>query len=102
LIVPVTKHPQSARAAKRNMPERYPDTNAPSYTSVIDDKSYRRLRATLEDAEKKGAKGVPLVPGMTFNDELRKFPPHLVLDATDDMVVLQDEIFGPILPIKTY
>jgi len=36
-------------AARRILPQRYPDTNARSYTSVIDDKSYRRLRATLED-----------------------------------------------------
>ena len=102
LMIPEAKREQFVAAAKRIVPKRYPDTNSPSYTSVIDDKSYRRLRATLEDAEKKGAKVVPLVPGMTFNDEMRKFPPHLVLDATDDMVVLQDEIFGPILPIKTY
>src|SRR5262249_5583588 len=31
-----------------------------------------------------------------------KIPPHLVLDPTDAMVVMQDEIFGPILPVKTY
>ena len=32
----------------------------------------------------------------------RKFPPHLVLNPTEDMVIMQREIFGPILPIKTY
>jgi coniferyl-aldehyde dehydrogenase len=69
---------------------------------VIDDKSYRRLRATLEDARLKGAQVVPLVPGMTFNDQLRKIPPHVVLDVTDDMVIMQEEIFGPLLPVKTY
>ncbi len=102
LLVPEGKRDQFVAAAKRVVPERYPDTNQPSYTSVIDDKSYRRLRATLEDARQKGAQIVPLVPGMTFNDELRKIPPHLVLDVTDDMVILQEEIFGPLLPIKTY
>jgi coniferyl-aldehyde dehydrogenase len=45
---------------------------------------------------------VPLVPGMPFNDQLRKIPPHLVLDVTDDMVIMQEEIFGPLLPVKTY
>jgi coniferyl-aldehyde dehydrogenase len=69
---------------------------------VIDDKSYRRLRGTLEDARQKGAEVVPLVPGTTFNDELRKIPPHLVLGVTDDMVIMQNEIFGPLLPVKTY
>src|SRR5262245_3441828 len=102
LLIPESKREQLVAAAKRIMPERYPDTNQPSYTSVIDEKSYKRLRATLEDARQKGAQVVPLVPGMTFNDQLRKIPPHLVLDVTDDMVIMQEEIFGPLLPVKTY
>jgi coniferyl-aldehyde dehydrogenase len=102
LLVPEAKRAAFVAAAKQIIPERYPDTNGPSYTSVIDDKSYKRLRATLEDARQKGAEIVPLVPGMTFNDELRKIPPHLVLDVTDDMVIMQEEIFGPLLPVKTY
>jgi coniferyl-aldehyde dehydrogenase len=102
LLIPEAKRDQFVAAAKRIVPKRYPDTNQPSYTSVIDDKSYRRLRATLEDARQKGAEVVPLVPGMSFNDELRKIPPHLVLGVTDDMVILRDEIFGPLLPVKTY
>ncbi len=89
-------------AAQKLLPHRYPDPNDSSYTSVIDEKSYRRLRATLDDAAEKGAKIVSLVPGATFNDELRKIPPYLVLDATDEMTILQEEIFGPLLPVKTY
>jgi coniferyl-aldehyde dehydrogenase len=102
LFVPEAKREAFVAAARRIMPVRYPDTNQPSYTSVIDEKSYRRLRATLEDARQKGATVVPLVPGTDFNDELRKIPPHLVLDVTDDMVIMQNEIFGPLLPVKTY
>jgi coniferyl-aldehyde dehydrogenase len=102
LLVPEGKRDAFVAAAKRIVPGRYPDPGQPSYTSVIDDKSYRRLRATLEDARQKGAELVPLVPGATFNDQLRKIPPHLVLDVTDDMVIMQEEIFGPLLPVKTY
>jgi coniferyl-aldehyde dehydrogenase len=102
LFVPEAKRDQFVAAATRIVPARYPDTNQRSYTSVIDDKSYRRLRATLDDARQKGARIVPIVPGMSFNDELRKIPPHLVLDVTDDMLIMQDEIFGPLLPVKTY
>jgi len=99
--------PEAARegfvaAARRLLPERYPDIKDSSYTSIIDEKSYRRLRATLEDAEAKGATLVPLVPGASFDEGLRKIPPHLVLDATDEMKILQEEIFGPLLPVKTY
>jgi coniferyl-aldehyde dehydrogenase len=102
VMIPEAKRDAFVVAAKRIMPERYPDTSSPQYTSVIDEKSYRRLRATLEDARQKGAEIVPLIPSAGFNDELRKFPPHLILDVTDEMVVMQDEIFGPLLPVKTY
>jgi coniferyl-aldehyde dehydrogenase len=102
LFVPEAKRDQFVAAARRIMPERYPDTNDRAYTSVIDEKSYGRLRATLADAEKKGATVVSLVPGMEANDALRKIPPHAVLGVTDDMRIMQEEIFGPLLPIKTY
>src|SRR4029079_11141746 len=81
---------------------RYPDTNSPQYTSVIDAKSYSRLRSWLDDAKGKGAELLPLVRTATFNDELRKIPPHLILNVRDDMTVMQNEIFGPLLPVKTY
>jgi coniferyl-aldehyde dehydrogenase len=89
-------------AARRIVPERYPDTKGPSYTSIIDDKSHRRLRETLEDAVARGANAIPLVPGASFDDGLRKVPPHLVLDPSDDMRIMRDEISGPLLPVKTY
>jgi coniferyl-aldehyde dehydrogenase len=102
LFVPEGKRDAFVEAARRILPQRYPDPNDRSYTSVIDEKSYRRLRATLEDARQKGATVVPLVPGGNFNDALRKSPPHLVLDPSDEMVIMRDEIFGPLLPVKTY
>jgi len=102
LLVPESKRDAFVAAAQRIMPVRYPDTNSPQYTSVIDDKSYKRLRATIDDARDKGAEIVPLVPGAQFNDELRKVPPHIILGVRDDMLVMQNEIFGPLLPIKTY
>jgi coniferyl-aldehyde dehydrogenase len=102
LFVPEDKRDQFVTAAQRILARRYPDINDRSFTSIIDDKSYRRLRATLEDAERKGARLVPLVPGASFNDLLRKIPPTLVLDPTDDMTIMQEEIFGPLLPVKTY
>jgi len=102
VMVPEAKRDAFVAAAQRIMPTRYPDISASQYTSVIDAKSYMRLRATLEDAQAKGAQVIPLIPTATFNDELRKFPPHLIIGVTDDMVVMQNEIFGPLLPVKTY
>jgi coniferyl-aldehyde dehydrogenase len=39
---------------------------------------------------------------MPFNDALRKIPPHLVLGVSDEMTIMREEIFGPLLPVKTY
>ena len=102
VMVPEGKRDAFVEAARRIMPARYPDPRGEQYTSVIDDKSYRRLRATLEDARAKGAEVVPLIPTADFDDALRKIPPHLILDVTDEMTVMRDEIFGPLLPVKTY
>jgi coniferyl-aldehyde dehydrogenase len=102
VFVPRSKRDAFVEAAKSVVSHRYPNVNDSSYTSVIDEKSYRRLRSTLEDAERKGAKAVRLVAGSDFNDGLRKIPPTVVLDVTDEMTIMQEEIFGPLLPVKTY
>jgi len=102
LFLPEGSEDRFVAAAQRLVAERYPDTNDDSYTSVIDDKAYRRLRMTFDDAEAKGAKLVPLVPNASFNDVLRKFPPYLVLNVTEDMTIMKEEIFGPLFPVMTY
>jgi coniferyl-aldehyde dehydrogenase len=102
LFIPTAKRDQFVAAAKKIMQHRYPDPTQPSFTSIIDEKSYRRLRATLEDAKAKGAQIVPLASNPQFDDAMRKLPPHLVLDVTNDMIIMQEEIFGPLLPVKTY
>ncbi len=101
VLVPEHKLAALVDCARGIVSARYPDINHTDYTSVIDERAYRRLRDTLADAIAKGARAVKLVDG-DFNDALRKFPPHLLLDTTDDMRVMQEEIFGPLLPIKSY
>jgi len=88
--------------AKRLIHERYPDINHPDYTSIIDERSYRRLQATLDDAVAKGAHVVNLCEGNTPDVSKRKFPLTLVFNVSDDMEIMQREIFGPLLPVKTY
>ncbi len=74
------------------------------YTSVVNQRHYDRLMGYIEDARSKGAEVVEINPmGEDFSQQpYHKIPPHLVLNPTDDMTVMQDEIFGPILPVKTY
>ena len=79
-----------------------PDIEHTDYTSVIDDRSVKRLADTLADAQEKGATIVNLNGDQSINFESRKFPMHLVLDTTDDMTIRNRETFGPLLMVLTY
>ncbi|MHC5350702.1 coniferyl aldehyde dehydrogenase [Metapseudomonas furukawaii] len=70
----------------------------PDYTAIINERQLGRLKGYLADAEAKGAKLVPLFP----EGEDRRLPHTLVLNATDDMKLMQEEIFGPLLPVVPY
>lgn len=74
------------------------------YTSIVNQKHYDRLQGYLTDAKTKGAEIVEINPASeNFTQQPHhKMPPTLVINPTDDMTVMQDEIFGPILPVKTY
>jgi coniferyl-aldehyde dehydrogenase len=75
----------------------YPNlADSPDYTTIINDRQYARLARYLDDARAKGARVIELG---AHDPARRVFAPTLVLDATDDMLVMQDEIFGPILPL---
>lgn len=74
------------------------------YTSVVNGRNFDRLQSYLADAREKGAEVIEVNPGgedfASVNGH--KMPLHIVRNPTDDMKVMQDEIFGPILPVKTY
>lgn len=102
LFLPADKVEDFVGHARSLVAKRYPDLQSSDYTSIIDDTSYERLWQTVRDAEAKGARVINLAPGGDGDGKLRKFPPHLILDVSEDMLVMQREIFGPLLPIKTY
>ncbi len=83
----------------------YPTVLAnPDYTAIINDRHFARLNGLLDDARAKGAKIEAVNPA---NEDFgasnaRKMPLHIVTDVTDDMAVMQEEIFGPILPVRRY
>ncbi len=70
-------------------------------TSIINNAQYQRLQGLLTDAQEKGASIIPLSSETDIN-ESRKMPLTLILDSTDEMSVMHEEIFGPILPIISY
>ena len=88
--------------AREILPARYPRLDSTDYTSIIDARSFDRLLAALDDARTRGAQLIPLLPGPAFDPALRKINPTIVLDAPDDCVLMQREIFGPILPLRGY
>ncbi|MCG6656985.1 coniferyl aldehyde dehydrogenase [Halomonas campisalis] len=101
LFLPPDKVERFVELARELVAKRYPDLASDDYTSIIDEASYQRLWETVEDARLKGARVIRLSEG-EGDERRRKFPPHILLDVTDDMLVMQREIFGPLLPIKTY
>jgi coniferyl-aldehyde dehydrogenase len=70
----------------------------PDYTAIINQRQLARLNHYLDDANDKGAK----VMSLYESGQDRRMPFSLLLDVSDDMLVMQDEIFGPLLPIVPY
>jgi coniferyl-aldehyde dehydrogenase len=71
------------------------------YTSIINQRQYDRIQHLLDDAVQKGATVIPLAVEETDATK-RKVPLTIVTNVTDDMQIMQEEIFGPLLPIKEY
>ena len=74
------------------------------YTSVVAQRHYDRLQSHLADAAAKGATLIAVNPaGEDFSGQsAMKIPPTIVLNANPQMTLLQDEIFGPVLPVMGY
>ena len=77
-------------------------TSNQDYTAIISDRQKQRLEGYLEDARAKGARVIPINPAGEDVSGTRKMPMTLVLNATADMLVMREEIFGPILPVLGY
>ncbi|MDU8358633.1 coniferyl aldehyde dehydrogenase [Pseudomonas syringae group sp. J309-1] len=70
----------------------------PDYTAIINQRQLARLNHYLDDAADKGAQIISLYE----SGQDRRMPFSLLLDVSEDMLVMQDEIFGPLLPIVPY
>lgn len=88
--------------AKAYAQKHCPDINHTDFTSIIDDRSFKRLMDTLEDARSKGATVINLSNDQEANAENRKIPLHLVLNTTPEMTIRQRETFGPLLMVLSY
>jgi coniferyl-aldehyde dehydrogenase len=106
LMVPEEKLDEVIEEIRNSVAEMYPKLlDNPQYTSVINDRHYQRLNENIEDARAKGGEVIEMNPAnedFSSQSETRKIAPTVIKNATDDMQVLEEEIFGPLLPIKTY
>jgi coniferyl-aldehyde dehydrogenase len=98
-LLPRNKVVEFTAAAKQGFASLYGQIGAnEDYTALINERHAARLQNLLDDAQAKGAQIIACGddgPG-------RKFAPRLVLGCRPDMQLMQQEIFGPILPVITY
>lgn len=105
LLVPAEREAAVVEALTGAASAMYPTLLAnPDYTAIINDRHHARLTEWIDDARAKGARVEVVNPaGEDFAaSNNRKMPLHIVRDATDDMLVMQEEIFGPVLPVRRY
>lgn len=72
---------------------------APDYTSLISPRHYQRMQQMVEQALSLGARRVPLFQESASKAHERCFPPCLLFEVNADMQIMQEEIFGPVLPV---
>lgn len=101
VLVPRERLDDFASAYRSVVQRFYPNVaNNPDYSAIINPRHLARLQGYLDDASEKGAKVVNLYPQEA--QQGRRLPPHLLLQVNDQMRVMQDEIFGPLLPLVPY
>lgn len=106
LMVPEEKLQDVIEAAKKAVTNMYPSIlDNPSYTSVINERHFSRLNDYLAEAQERGQTILPINPaGEDFSSQqgTLKIPPTLVPQPADDLKMMEEELFGPLLPIRTY
>ena len=106
VLVPQELEEQFIGRVIREAQSMYPNvTENTDYTGVFDEKHFARLQSYIDDAVAKGAKltivGADQSRAPKGSDN-RRMPLHILQDVNEDMVVMHEEIFGPILPIMAY
>lgn len=104
VLVPRAQRDAFVEAYLASMRRRYPTlANNPDYTATINDRQAGRLRAWLEDARERGVAIRQHAPeGEQVPVGLELIPPTVLLDPPDEAMVMREEIFGPLLPVKSY
>ena len=103
VLLPAGREADFVETARRVLARCYPALNTtPDYTNIISQRHYERLVGYVDEARAQGAEVVALIPGATADPAKRRLPPLVLTGVTDTMRILQDEIFGPLLPLVPY
>ena len=104
-FVPESRLEVFLESCRKNFVAQYPTTVLnPDYNAMINERHYDRVLGYIEEARAAGARIIELNPGREdFSDRVRhKIPLHIVVNPDDGLKVMQEEIFGPVLAVKTY
>jgi len=102
VLVPAGREQAFVAAARAVVAKCYPAlATTPDYTSIINDRHYQRLLGYVADAQARGA-GIEPLSATAADPTRRMLPPLALLNVDDGMQVMQDEIFGPLLPVLPY
>lgn len=104
VLVPRDQRDEFARAYLASVRRRYPSlASNPDYTAVVNHRQATRLREWLDDARDRGVTVIQYRPDSEVPPPgVEVIPPTVLLDPPDEARVMQEEIFGPLLPIKSY
>ncbi len=104
VLCPGTRMDEFAQEFARALERMYPGLVRNSdYSAVVNERHYRRIKGYIDDARSKGAEVVELNPGgLSPEPGSHKLPIYLVKRATPEMRVMQEEVFGPVLPLVAY
>jgi coniferyl-aldehyde dehydrogenase len=105
MYVPEDKEDEAISGVTKGVEAMYPTLlHNDDYASVVTDRHFDRLQELVADARDKGAEVIEINPGNEdfSNTNNRKMPLTVLRNVTDDMQAMQEELFGPVLPVKTY
>ena len=105
LLVPQEKEDAVVDGLRNAVSILYPKLlDNPDYTAIVNERHHNRLSAYLDDARAKGGEVIEVNPGQEdfAASNGTKMPLYIVRNPSDDMAVMREEIFGPVLPVKRY
>ena len=104
VMVPRASRDAFVKAYLASVARRYPTiADNPDYTATVNARQADRLRAWLADARERGVEVLQHAPqDARQGGGLEIIPPTVLLDPPDEAMVMREEIFGPLLPVRSY